>query len=906
MSKLSLYIRYAMRSFLRGKTRSLFGVFCVAIGVASVVALGLTAGNFRDSVTGDARKLNRGDLAVSPPGMGFSLKDYRYFAQLKARGEITDYTTRLQDDTALRSPSGSTVGTIVGVDSKVFPYYDTIRSTSPGGDALRTLLAPPNTAVVSQDTLDTLHLKVGDQITINSRHGLNHRYTITAVVPDSAVDPFFGAGFWNDFAIVDKASLTSFFAGIDIGATTVYVKTREAATANRVKGEILHRLSGLTTVKTVADVAKDQKNQADGFDKFFHIMGLVAMVIGGIGIINSMTVAARRRTREIAVLKALGMKGSQVRLVFTIESIVLAAFGTLVGIAAGIGTSLLVNRVTENLAGNPIPWTVQPGPLVAGALVGIAATILFSYMPIVAASRAKPVAVLRGEMGVAIKIGWVRRLARNLRRNPLGTIVRGLLSIPAGVIRLPRRQGVRTFLLVLTIASLTGILSVVYAGLASGAQAIIMGAIAGIGALVAAGIITQLFVLLVWIISKLPSFGRLSVRMAFRSMGTQKRRLASTMLALCIGMLSVGSVAILAQSLRGYFAGAVGNKIGYNGVVQSPQSAAAIAAATRTAGRLPGVLSATHGAVSNSATLVSIDGRDANATLQRLAASGKVKGDTAQNIAYDLKGLEARDLTRGGSRLTMVAGRSLEPSDRGTNHITVYEDLEKLGVKVGSTVVFADGDRRVPFRVVGIAASSNMSLMATNNTDLTYFTRSGLTSATPAHFALLYLNIRLDMVQKDLTTVRREAPSSLVLDLSNFTALMNKSLDKMELFPIIIGALALFAGVIIIANTVALAMMERRREIAVMKAVGARRRTILQFLLAESAIVGFLGAAAGVVMAMAATSIVDSQFLKIAASYDWITIAGLLLLGMLLSMGASAVTALPASSERPMTVLRYE
>jgi ABC-type antimicrobial peptide transport system permease subunit len=171
---------------------------------------------------------------------------------------------------------------------------------------------------------------------------------------------------------------------------------------------------------------------------------------------------------------------------------------------------------------------------------------------------------------------------------------------------------------------------------------------------------------------------------------------------------------------------------------------------------------------------------------------------------------------------------------------------------------------------------------------------------------MLYVNMNADVQAKNLTTLRKEIPGTLVLDLSNFTALINKTIDKMELFPIIIGALALFAGVVIIANTVALAMLERRREIAVMKAVGAKRRTILQFLLAESAVVGFLGAAVGVGLAMIATALVDKMFLEIAAGYDWLTITGLLLLGMVLSMGASALTALPASSERPMTVLRYE
>jgi ABC-type antimicrobial peptide transport system permease subunit len=105
---------------------------------------------------------------------------------------------------------------------------------------------------------------------------------------------------------------------------------------------------------------------------------------------------------------------------------------------------------------------------------------------------------------------------------------------------------------------------------------------------------------------------------------------------------------------------------------------------------------------------------------------------------------------------------------------------------------------------------------------------------------------------------------------------------------------------------VALAMLERRKEIGVMKAVGATRRGILQFLLLENIVVGFLGSMVGTLLAMAATSLLDQTELEISTSFDPLTIGGLLLLGIGLAIGASALTALPASGEKPMAVLRYE
>ena len=59
-------------------------------------------------------------------------------------------------------------------------------------------------------------------------------------------------------------------------------------------------------------------------------------------------------------------------------------------------------------------------------------------------------------------------------------------------------------------------------------------------------------------------------------------------------------------------------------------------------------------------------------------------------------------------------------------------------------------------------------------------------------------------------------------------------------------------------------------------------------------------------LAMLATFVVDKLFLNISPSFDVVTIVGLLLLGTALAIGASSLTALPASSEKPMNVLRYE
>jgi predicted lysophospholipase L1 biosynthesis ABC-type transport system permease subunit len=370
MEALTLYTRYAFRSFLRARSRSVFGAFCVAVGIAAVVALGLAGGNFRNTITTDAQKQNRGDVLASPAGVGFTFEQMRIFDRLKARGQIVDYTSRYYDDAMLRNPGNaalSAVGGLSAVDPRKFPFYDTITADQPAGVPLATLLHNPRNAVVSHDAFDSLHLHLGDTLIVNSRRGFDHRYTVAGIVPDNAPSPGFGAGFWNDFAMVNQSSALPFFRSLDIAANAVYMTTRNPAQAAHVKTYLQGHLGGFPLIKTAADTAKDSKNSADGFDTFFRIMGLVAVVIGGIGIINTMLVAARRRIHDIAILKSLGMKGRHVVFIFTVEALLLAVCGTVLGILLGIGASALVTSVTASLAGFAIPWSLQARPLIAGA-----------------------------------------------------------------------------------------------------------------------------------------------------------------------------------------------------------------------------------------------------------------------------------------------------------------------------------------------------------------------------------------------------------------------------------------------------------------------------------------------------------------------------------------------------------
>jgi predicted lysophospholipase L1 biosynthesis ABC-type transport system permease subunit len=881
MKTLALYSRYALRSFMRGRSRSFFGAFCVAVGVASVVALGLVGANFQHTISSNGQKINRGDLSVNPAAMnGFTARQYAYFAQLKARGEIVDYTTRLQTGAQIRKPGNSgdnLLARMTGVDPTKFPFYDQINATDPSGKPLAALLASPADAAVGQSTYDKLHLRVGAPIAVDTPDGTFH-YAVTGIVPNTAPDPS-TTPFSSDLVMVNSASLVNSFAKQGIAAGTVYVKTAGVAQALRVKRELIRRLGDFNiTVTTASDAAKNARANPKTFDRFFRLMGLVAVVIGGIGIINTMLVAARRRTREIAVLKAVGMKSRQVVLVFMMESLILGAIGTAVGMLLGIGASVEVTQATGGITGASIPWSLDVPALASGAVIGILATVVFACMPVIRASGSRPVAALRSDAARMSKLGWRRSVA-----------------------------------LVVGLAALSGIGAVLYTGLASGTRAIEIGAIAGIGALVAGALLTRVFIGVVWLISKSPSMGRLSVRMALRNMGTQRSRLGSTLLALFIGMLALGVVSIVSESLKAS-GDAYITKLNTNVFIQAHEDAASRQAVNRELSRLQGIQHRDDGAYDTAITLTSVNGMSAGALLyQALNArdpSGHSKfarDDVVQAAGMASGGIEAHDPRTFDNYLTMAAGRTLSTQDIGTDHVVVAAKLAKvLGFGVGARLGFSEGSRTIPFTVVGVI--TDKALLVDNQTmaDLRYLQRMGLTTPGPKHFVFISLMIAKSLLKSDITALQRRLPHAVVVDVSSFSSQIGDFVDKLALLPEVIAILCLAAGGVIIANTVALGMIERRNEFGVMKAVGARRRSILQFLAVEHAVIGFIGGATGVVVAMLAAGYVDRSALYMTTSYDWRTLGGLVLLGIALALGASALTAYPASSEKPLRALRHE
>jgi putative ABC transport system permease protein len=145
------------------------------------------------------------------------------------------------------------------------------------------------------------------------------------------------------------------------------------------------------SVEDQAEIVKEAQRATTTFRLLTFALGGIALLVGGIGIMNMMLVSVRERTREIGIRKSVGADPWKVQAQFLIEAVVLSSLGGIAGVLAGIGVTSLIT----DLAG----WRtlVSGSSLVVAFVVALGVGLFFGYYPARRAARLDPIAALRYE-----------------------------------------------------------------------------------------------------------------------------------------------------------------------------------------------------------------------------------------------------------------------------------------------------------------------------------------------------------------------------------------------------------------------------------------------------------------------------------------------------------------------------
>ncbi|MCP4223873.1 MAG: ABC transporter permease [Actinomycetia bacterium] len=224
----------------------------------------------------------------------------------------------------------------------------------------------PGSVLIHEDQAETLAVDVGDEVTIEFANGAHAVLTVAAVYTDAQV---LDSHEW----VIDMALWDQHFA-LD---TDLYVMARSAAgiSAEAARSAIEAVASDFPQIKIEdrSEFIASSESTVDGMLIAINVMLLFAFMIAILGIMITMTLMVFERTREIGMLRAVGMTGDQVWSMVLWEAILIAVFGALLGTVLGLGfgwaaVSALPDSIISSFG---IPWTLLPIYLIVAGIGGL-------------------------------------------------------------------------------------------------------------------------------------------------------------------------------------------------------------------------------------------------------------------------------------------------------------------------------------------------------------------------------------------------------------------------------------------------------------------------------------------------------------------------------------------------------
>jgi putative ABC transport system permease protein len=540
-----------------------------------------------------------------------------------------------------------------------------------------------------------------------------------------------------------------------------------------------------TTGQAVAAEQSDAIKEGLGFfNTFLLVFAGISLFVGAFIIFNTFNILVTQRTRELALLRALGASGRQVMTSVVVEALIVGVVASAVGLGAGIliaiGLKGLLTALGIELPASGI--VLQPRTVIVAMVVGVVVTFVASIFPARRAARVAPIAALR-DTAVDQVTGIGRR-----------AIVGGILTL-AGV-------GVLLFGLFGDVSnglSLVGLgVALTFVGVAGFSPVIARGLAGGIGAP-----LPRLF--------GVP--GRLGRGNAMRN----PKRTASTAAALMIGLALVATFSIMGSSVK-----------------------ASTGKIIEEAYRADYIISANAGFSGFSPEIAR-----QLATREELAVVSVLRTDTWRKPGTtSTQFLTAVDPATVDQVLELDV-REGNLADLTGDAVLIHEDAASSeGVSVGDTypMQFASTGER-PMRVVGVFGENRITgdfVIGLDTYEENY--SSSLDSFVMVKGAP---GIPPDEVRRAIEEVTDEFPNVQVQNQAEIRATQEEQIDQLLNLVYSLLFLAIFIALMGIVNTLALSVYERTRELGLMRALGLSRRQTRSMVRWESVIIALLGGVLG-------------------------------------------------------------
>ncbi len=374
----SLALRYALRE-LRGGLRG-FYVFiaCIALGVMAIAGVGSVAASLGDGLAREGRTLLGGDVAFSLIQREAKPEEVAF---LRSRGQVSVAAT-------LRAMARAGDGQLALVELKAvdgnYPMLGelTLDPRMPIAD----LLAEHDGlfgAAVDSTLLARFDLKLGDRVSVGSA-SFQLRSVVGAEPDKLAGNVGLGPRFLVSEAglratgLLQPGSLVRWIYRVrlpdnadDDRAATTFIADARAASPE-AGWEIRSR----------ANASPQLERTISRFTQFLTLVGLAALLVGGVGVANAVKSHIDRRRDVIAAFKALGATGRDVFTIYTTQVIVLAIIGSVIGLAAGAALPFVIVGLFGKILPLPVVPALHPDELALSFVYGLLTALAFGLWPL--------------------------------------------------------------------------------------------------------------------------------------------------------------------------------------------------------------------------------------------------------------------------------------------------------------------------------------------------------------------------------------------------------------------------------------------------------------------------------------------------------------------------------------------
>ncbi len=856
---MNLQLTLAARYLGGRKLRTFLTTLAIVIGVMVIFGMGIYLPSFTDAFEKSLLSASgQTDVMIThKTGEAFSASTLNKIKSINGIAVIAGSLERVINLPPNFYGKNSTVNalSLVGIDPTIAPDLHDYRITQ--GRFLEQ--GDGNVAVISERLADTVGVKLNDSLKLPTTQGVV-KLTIVGLVPGRAL-------VGNEqvlVTLIQAQKLLDMSGRISVieANLTTKDKAQSEAIVNTIKAQLgnTYTLGGLSSGSEFAGAM-----QIGGV--IFNMFGLLALAMGGFIIFNTFRTIVAERRHDIGMLRAIGAnRATIVGLVLT-EGLVQGVIGTAIGIGLGylLGVVITVgtSSIVKQLMNIEMTAVVQPSLVVVSIVLGVGVTLFAGLLPAFSASRVTPMEALRPSLSEVMQ-----RISR------IGTIVGAVMIVIA----------------------IVGLITGIFALVALGGFLFLIGLVLVAPALVKP--IANMFGAMLALIFAREGTGEL----AQGNLTRQPSRSAITASATMIGLAIVVGAGGMMFSLTGTVMDLFSKTLGSDYLLIPPSIAVwkgdvgASASLKAKITAVPGV-----GAVSSL--------RYAQSSLRSVALKTGTGETTIAVLGIDpveYPKISGMDFQRGNAQ---EAFNALAADER--NVIVNGILAASTNVKVGDVIPLATPSGIQEYRIVAIGGE-----VLSMKINTVYISQANMKSDFNKSEDVFYqVNLASGAdpatVEQRLGQVVEDYPQFRLVAGREYTAEFAKQYDAIFVgFYVLLGVLA-FPSLIAILNTLAIGVIERTREIGMLRAIGATRGQVWKTIVAEALLLASLGTAFGILAGLYLSYVFveglnASGVFKMAYVFPLAGVLAATAVGLVFGVIAALLPARQASSMEIIKALRYE